>query len=122
MLHHKLAKLKEKSGLTNQQIADKSGVPLSTVTRMFSGQTDNPTYRNVADIVLTLGGSLDEMEGIEHPEEKTPEKVIAMYEQNLAQKDKYIKILFTLVLVLIGVLAAAFILDLLLGSAGLIRY
>ena len=42
MLHHKLTDLKEKRGLTNQQISNKSGVPLSTVTRVFNGQTDNP--------------------------------------------------------------------------------
>ena len=43
MITEKLTELKEKSALTNQQIADLSGVPLSTVTRIFSGQTDNPT-------------------------------------------------------------------------------
>ena len=64
MITEKLTELKEKSALTNQQIADLSGVPLSTVTRIFSGQTDNPSFQTISDIVNVMGGSLDEIVGV----------------------------------------------------------
>ena len=122
MLAHRLTQLKEKSGLTNQQIADKSGVPLSTVTRIFNGQTDNPTYRNVADIVSALGGSLDAMEGIEHPHEKTPEKVLELYERMVERQRRYIKFLFFTLLALVGVIIILSIVDLTHSNIGYLRY
>ena len=55
MILAKLEELKAQKGLTNQQIADLSGVPLSTVTRVFNGQTDNPNIQTLEDIVKGMG-------------------------------------------------------------------
>lgn len=122
MLAHRLVQLKEKSGLTNQQIVDKSGVPLSTVTRILNGQTDNPSYRNVADIVIAMKGSLDDIEGIEHPEEKTPDKVLELYERTIDQKNRYIKFLFITCVVLMSVIIIVLLIDILNGNIGFVRY
>ena len=122
MLFHRLTQLKEKSGLTNQQIADKSGVPLSTVARIFSGQTDNPTYRNVADIVLALGGSIDAIEGVEHPQEKTPDKMLELYERIVERQRRYIKFLFFTLLAFMAVFIIVALLDILNGGIGFVRY
>ena len=122
MLHLKLSKFKERSGLTNQQIAEKSGVPLSTVTRVFNGQTDNPNYRTVADIVLAIGGSLDEMEGIKQPGEVVPDKMLQFYEKELDNKNKWIKILFLSFLAITAVLVTIVMIDVLNGGIGFIRY
>lgn len=122
MLHLKLSKFKERSGLTNQQIAEKSGVPLSTVTRVFNGQTDNPNYRTVADIVLAIGGSLDEMEGIKQPGEVVPDKMLQFYEKELEDKNKWIKILFLSFLGITAVLVTIVMIDVLNGGIGFIRY
>lgn len=122
MLHHKLTALKEKTHLTNQQIADRSGVPLSSVTRMMSGQTDNPSYRHVADIVVAMGGSLDELEGIQHPTEKTPDKVIEMYDNEIKTKDKWIRRLAIACTVLTSAFVLVLAADVLIGSIGFIRY
>ena len=35
---------KKRIGLTNQMIADRSGVPLTTVQKIFSGATPSPRY------------------------------------------------------------------------------
>lgn len=121
-MNHRLAQLKEKSGLTNQQIADKSGVPISTVTRVFNGQTDNPAYRTIADIVIAIGGSLDALEGIEHPQEKTPEKVIELYERMVERQRKYIKFLFCTLLGFIALVITILIFDALHGDIGYFRY
>ena len=64
MLYEKLKALKMSKNLTIQEISEKSGVPSSTVSRIFSGQTDNPSFQNICDIVIAMGGSLDELAGI----------------------------------------------------------
>lgn len=53
----KLRQLKEKSHMTNQQIAEKSNVPESTVARIFSGKTPNPTITTVVSMARAMGGS-----------------------------------------------------------------
>lgn len=122
MLCHKLSQLKEQRGLTNQQIADISGVPLSTVTRVFNGQTDNPNYRTVADIVIAMHGSLDAIEGIVHTQEKTPDKVVEIYEQTIKNKDKWLKVMFIALMIMLGVMATITLIDALNGNIGFIRY
>ena len=54
----KLKQLKEKSHMTNQQIAEKSNIPESTVARIFSGKTPNPTIATVVSMARAMGGSV----------------------------------------------------------------
>ena len=56
-----LKTLKEKTGLTYSEIADKSGRSESSVKNLFSANVDDPRVDTVAPIVYTLGGSMDEM-------------------------------------------------------------
>lgn len=126
-MNHRLTKLKEKSGLTIQQISDKSGVAVSTVSRILSGETDNPSYRHVADMVIAMGGSLDELEGIEHhydthTHEKHHEKVLGLYERSIAQKNRWIKTLFIALVAFVSVFVAIVIIDVLHGDIGFVRY
>lgn len=53
----KLRQLKKKSHMTNQQIAEKSNIPESTVARIFSGKTPNPTVSTVISMARAMGGS-----------------------------------------------------------------
>ena len=53
----KLQELKKKSHMTNQQIAEKSNIPESTVARVFSGKTPNPTVTTVISMARAMGGS-----------------------------------------------------------------
>ena len=112
----KLVEMKKKSGISTQQTADQSGVPASTITRMLSGQTEEPTFSNIAKVVKTWGGSLDELAGIEPKTitvvEKVPiptdERLIDLYERTIKNKNRWLKWLFitnlSLVLFLIGLL------------------
>ena len=60
-LQIKLNLLKEKHGLSNQKIADLSGVPIGTVSGIMSGQTAQPGFEAVSAIVTkAFGESLDE--------------------------------------------------------------
>lgn len=51
-----LRALKKKYGYTNEMIAEKTGVPLSTVQKVFSGATKHPRY----DTLLELSKGLSE--------------------------------------------------------------
>lgn len=76
MVSDKLRELKEAKGLTNHEIAEATNIPDSTINRILAGQTENPTFSNVADIVVALGGSLDDVidnhPPLPHSEEPEP--------------------------------------------------
>lgn len=56
-----LKTLKDKTGLTYGDIADKSGRSESSVKNLFFANVDDPRVDTVSPIVYTLGGSMDEM-------------------------------------------------------------
>lgn len=113
MISNQLKLLKEKRKLTNQQLSDLSGVPIGTINRIMAGQTDNPSFQTVCDIVMAMDGSLDELVGIkdETPLEKKAanKDLIQLYENMLENKEKWMHRLFTcccvLMVVLIGIVA-----------------
>ena len=118
MILAKLKELKAAKGLTNQQIADLSGVPLSTVTRLFNGQTDNPNIQTIEDIVNAMGGSLDNITGIKQAEQKfdPDDNLIQLYKDIIQNQRKYIKLLAgaiisILIVILIMLFLDMFILD-----------
>ena len=49
-----LKKMKKNSGMTNAEIAELSGIPLSTVNKIFSGATKNPRYATLLAIEQVL--------------------------------------------------------------------
>ena len=124
--HEKLGQMKKQSGLSTQQIADQSGVPASTITRMLSGQTEEPTFSNMAKVVKTMGGSLDELVGIE-PKIKTVTEtkvinadaaLISLYERAIESKNRWIRWLFILTLVLVVFIISLFIIDQIVPDRG----
>ena len=51
-----LKEKKKAAGLTNQDIADLSGIPFSTINKIFSGATKNPRYSTllaIEEVILT---------------------------------------------------------------------
>lgn len=87
-----LKEMKEQSGLTINQIAERCGsLPPSTISRVISGQTDNPTIQTLYEIVVVgMGGSLDALFGINSPLSGGEKN---MYERLLAEKDKEIQLI-----------------------------
>lgn len=64
-----LRRLKEGRGVTQQQIADATDVPVGTVGRYLSGVDDeSASYEVVRKMVTYLDGSLDELAGIAPPD------------------------------------------------------
>lgn len=122
-----LISLKEKSGLTNEQIANVSGVPESTITRIFNGRTDNPYFQTIVDIVKSLEGSVDEMEGIRTEGEinvptENENKLIQLYREVIRNKDKWIKFLVTLLVIILFVFISLFSYDILNPTVGWFQY
>ena len=120
----KLKMIKTEKGLSNVEIAKISEIPLATVTRIFNGQTPNPTFETISRITLAMGTSLDELVGLKQPNEPpipSPiENTLNSYSDLLKEKDirieqlmedknvirnekyKLVGILVALVIILVG--------------------
>ena len=125
MLSTRLKELKDQRKLTNQQISDLSGVPVGTINRIMAGQTDNPSFQTVCDMVMAMGGSLDELAGIQTPGGGEPsppgEELIRLYERTIEGKEKWLYRLFFLCCVLVAVLLGVLIYDLTHPMVGFFR-
>ena len=96
-----LRKLKAESRLTNEQLAQISGIPGSTLARIFNGRTDNPYFHTIVDLVRAMKGSVDEMEDLRslQKDANTAEnaavdnKLITLYREILNNKERLIRFL-----------------------------
>ncbi len=118
-----LKKMKEERKLTTKQISDLSGIPESTISRILSGQTDNPSFDTICALVRAMGGSLDELTGI-RPTADAPDPLplVALYEKVIDEKNRLIKVLLIACCVLIAVFIFIVLFDLVNGQIGFIQY
>lgn len=136
----KLKMIKDERNLSNADIAKVGDIPLATVTRVFNGQTPNPTFETITRIAIGMGVSLDELTGLKQPDAPpvaSPiENALNVSAELLSEKDKWITvltegikrerkekhtilgILFIIVVFILIVLA----IDLLNGDMGHFRY
>lgn len=127
MLADYLRKLKDKKNITNQELSDLSGVPIGTINRIMAGQTDNPNFQTICDIVIALDGSLDNLVGIkstvenENPNITLSMESAMMYKHIIATKDKWIRNLFICVCFLIVFILILLVIDLSIPSLGYFR-
>ena len=127
MLSTQLKLLKEKRKLTNQQLSDLSGVPVGTINRILSGQTDNPSFQTVCDMVMAMDGSLDELVGIQQEipqaekKARASQEILSLYEAMIESKNKWLHRLFVCCCVLTLVLILLVIFDLMNPSVGFFR-
>lgn len=116
----RLKALKVKSGKTALQIAKDCDLPESTVTRIFSGKTPNPTVSTVIAMTKAMGGTASDIFDdnvkvdvvsespqvvIPQVDERLYNEIINIYKDLLKIKDKRI----TTLLCFVGVLIAALI-------------
>lgn len=86
-----LTQLKEKSGITDEIIAEKSGRSVSTVKNLRSGKTEDPRLDTVAPVVYAMGGSIDEMytgKSKDAVKEISISSIKEIYEQQLSEMAK----------------------------------
>lgn len=133
-LHEKLQKYKDLTQISINEISKKTDIPVSTVSRIFSGQTSAPSFESIVEIAKVLNVSLDELG--EMPtntfkcevevlvsrviEEK--DKMIDDKNVDLSQKNKWIKVLFISLFIMFLVFAIVLIFDFTRGDIGYIRY
>ncbi len=58
-----IKKYRQKSGLSQDQLARKAGIPYSTFLKIESGYTPNPSIQAVLNIAEALGITIDELVG-----------------------------------------------------------
>ena len=128
MILSKMQALKDETKMTYQDIADKSGVPISTVKRIFSGRTPDPGVTTVIAIVEAMGGTADDIKSDpsdsddgEYISPKSIEQLCAVYERSLRDKNRLIKAQFITIVAMIAVLLFFLIWDLCNPNIGFIR-
>lgn len=93
MMFSYLNELKERAGNpSNAEIAEKSGMQESTVSRMLAGNVENPRFQTVVDLVVALGGSLDVLVGLvkQQPNSVTIENPIDAVEKVMKVEEEAI--------------------------------
>lgn len=122
----RVSALKEEQGKSLAQIAEESRVPVTTVKRFFSGETKNPGFMSLCQIIYSLGGSVDEVLEIDREKQEAHVEADSKYSRQLERdllyerKSKYRVWVSFLVLVAINIGMLLF--DLLNPYVGYIRY
>lgn len=126
MLNEQLQHLKKKANISTQKWSELSGVPVSTISRLLSGHTDNPSFQSVCDLVYSIGGSVDEMMGRREAVKDGAERSKAdLYELAMDTKNKWIHRLFIICCILLAVCIVVilyFIWDATHPAQGIIKY
>ena len=79
--------LKDAGSFTYEDIANISGIPLSTVRNICSGKTPDARFGTIAKIVISLGGDLNELVGYEKNKEIQVNSTVSLketYEMRIA--------------------------------------
>lgn len=124
---------KEELYLTNANIAEQSGVPESTVTKLFNRTIKSPTFDTVAPIARVLNVSLDAIVEIENPDTPTQSvppsinsKMFAMlidsYTKQLFIKNRWISVLAIALFGVFGLMIAFIIYDVSHPTLGWVQY
>ena len=128
----RLRALKDKSGLTTKQIAEKCDIPESTVTRIFSGKTPNPTIITVMAMTKAMGGTASDIfddnaqvntipavpQSVLNDVEQKNAEIIELYERIIKTKDRYIRFLSVALIGIAAFLVILLFLDLLVLDIG----
>ena len=132
----RLRALKDKSGMTTKQIADKCDIPESTVARIFTGKTPNPTIITVLAMTKAMGGTAADIfddnaqvntnptvpQSVLSDVERKNEEIVELYKSIIKSKDKYIKILATALITILICLVILLFVDLMVHDIGYIRH
>lgn len=133
MLSDRMNEIKQKTGLTNASWAERSGVPISTVSRILSGATENPGFQTVLDLIsaaevplsavlpdgLVFPGSPASTPAAELLAEK--DRRIAGLERQVAFRSRWMRLLAIICTTLVAVLAFLLIYDALSPHVGWFR-
>lgn len=134
---------KNEMGMTNQQLADSSGVPKSTIDRILGGRTENPSLQNILDLAnavgyefsrtpamppapIVPGDSTAQMRAIYEDRIKAYERLIVRDQRHnnmlLAEKNRWIKVSLALNIILVIFIIGVLIYDITHLDVGWVRH
>lgn len=136
MVRDYLVSLKNKGNFSWNDLSEMSGLPDTTIRKIFSGETADPRFETVVRLVSAMGGSLDDILGKKEEEKIEINAILALkdtYELRISEmklssselisslrKDKkYLAIVSVSLLIF---LLAFIVVDFFMSSAGWIRY
>lgn len=67
-----VSKLKQERGMTSEDLARLSGVPLGTLNKILNGQTKNPSLETVFALAHALGCSVDDFDDTDAAKNDSP--------------------------------------------------
>ena len=79
--------LKEAGHFSSEDMANLSGIPLSTVRNICSGKTPDARFSTIAKLIVSLGGDLNELIGYEKKKEIEVNSTVSLketYEMRIA--------------------------------------
>lgn len=79
--------LKDAGNFTFEDMANMSGIPLSTIRNICSGKTPDARFGTIAKLVISLGGDLNELVGYEKKKEIEVNSTVSLketYEMRIA--------------------------------------
>lgn len=126
LLWERVCALREEQGKSLAQIAEESRVPITSVKRFFSGETKNPGFLSLCQIIYALGGSVDEV--LEIDREKQPvhmeadSKYSRFLEKDLRYERKSKFRVWVAFLVLVAINICMLLFDIFNPYVGYIRY
>lgn len=88
MIISQLIVLKNKSGLNNKQISERSTVPYSTVQKIFKEEIQSPSIDHIFKIVTAMGYTMNDLydaPGASNKEEASIALIREMYEHRIAE-------------------------------------
>lgn len=136
MVKDYLISLKNRGNFSWNDLSEMSGLPDTTIRKIFSGETADPRFETVVKLVSAMGGSLDEIIGNKE-EDKIEINVIMTLKENYELRIEEIKSsyneliaslrndkkILTIVLISLLIFLLGFILiDFLMVNVGWIRY
>ncbi len=130
--------LMERENITQAELSKLCDIPQGTLSKILNGSTDCPSFANIAAIVKALHGSLDVMAGIvDEPNDKPVtmterelyENLIADKERQLRsingileQKQQWLRKMWRALILTVVIIGIILIIDIGIGSVGIIRY
>lgn len=115
-------------GWTNQELADRSGVPLSTIAAIRSkSNTRVPSVENAMRIMDALaegepGRTIMQDSAGSEPEVNVSQALIDLYERVIKHKNRWIRVLFTAFCLVVVFVFAVLIYDITHRTVGWITY
>ena len=132
-----LSAKREEMGVTIAWIAEKSGIPESTVTKIFNRSIRNPSFDTIVPIAETLNISLDTLTTIskETLQKSTDDRthpcnrdavclrmLIENYDIQMKNKDRWIIVLASILIIILVMLIVTIIYDITHPQFGWVKY